>query len=79
MLWKGRRRDRLTLYPGANVVNWPLGRVIMSHYASVYVRIITGIRIGILRPDLSAIVDACWKRLNPTVIRFHRIRVFRLK
>ena len=30
---------------GANVVNWPLGRVIMSYYASVYVRIITGMRV----------------------------------
>jgi len=30
---------------GANVVNWPLGRVIMSYYASVYVRIVSGIRV----------------------------------
>jgi dolichol-phosphate mannosyltransferase len=30
---------------GANVVNWPLGRVVMSYYASVYVRVITGIHI----------------------------------
>ena len=30
---------------GANVVNWPLGRVIMSYYASVYVRLVTGISI----------------------------------
>jgi dolichol-phosphate mannosyltransferase len=30
---------------GANVVNWPIGRVIMSYYASVYVRIITGIHV----------------------------------
>ena len=30
---------------GANVVNWPLGRVVMSYYASVYVRIITGMNI----------------------------------
>ncbi len=30
---------------GANVVNWPLGRVVMSYYASVYVRIVTGIHI----------------------------------
>jgi len=30
---------------GANVVNWPLGRVIMSYYASVYVRLVTGIKI----------------------------------
>jgi len=30
---------------GANVVNWPLGRIVMSYYASVYVRLILGIRI----------------------------------
>jgi len=30
---------------GANVVNWPLNRVIMSYYASVYVRLITGIEV----------------------------------
>lgn len=27
---------------GVNVVNWPMGRVMMSYYASVYVRMITG-------------------------------------
>ena len=27
---------------GVNVVNWPMGRVLMSYYASVYVRIVTG-------------------------------------
>lgn len=27
---------------GVNVVNWPMGRVLMSYYASVYVRMITG-------------------------------------
>lgn len=26
---------------GVNVVNWPMGRVIMSYYASAYVRLIT--------------------------------------
>ncbi len=30
---------------GVNVVNWPIGRVLMSYYASVYVRIITGMKI----------------------------------
>jgi dolichol-phosphate mannosyltransferase len=30
---------------GVNVVNWPLSRVIMSYVASIYVRIITGMRI----------------------------------
>jgi len=30
---------------GVNVVNWPLGRVLMSYYASKYVRIVTGLKI----------------------------------
>jgi len=30
---------------GVNVVNWPMGRVLMSYFASMYVRFITGIKI----------------------------------
>src|SRR5690606_15820165 len=30
---------------GVNVVNWPMSRVLMSYFASVYVRLITGINI----------------------------------
>lgn len=30
---------------GVNVVNWPLNRVLMSYFASVYVRFITGMKI----------------------------------
>lgn len=30
---------------GVNVVNWPMGRVLMSYFASWYVRLITGIPI----------------------------------
>jgi len=30
---------------GVNVVNWPMGRVLMSYYASAYVRMITGMDI----------------------------------
>lgn len=30
---------------GVNVVNWPMGRVLMSYYASKYVRIVTGIPV----------------------------------
>mgnify|MGYP001121937703 CR=1 FL=1 len=30
---------------GVNVVNWPLGRVLMSYMASIYVRLITGMKI----------------------------------
>lgn len=30
---------------GVNVVNWPMGRILMSYYASMYVRIITGMPV----------------------------------
>lgn len=30
---------------GVNVVNWPMGRVLMSYYASKYVQIVTGLPI----------------------------------
>lgn len=31
---------------GVNVVNWPMGRVLMSYFASKYVRLITGINVN---------------------------------
>lgn len=30
---------------GVNVVNWPMGRVLMSYFASAYVRLITGMQL----------------------------------
>ena len=30
---------------GVNVVNWPMGRMLMSYYASAYVRLITGMDV----------------------------------
>ena len=30
---------------GVNVVNWPMGRVLMSYYASKYVQFVTGIKV----------------------------------
>ena len=30
---------------GVNVVNWPMGRVLMSYYASKYVRLVTGLPV----------------------------------
>ena len=30
---------------GVNVVNWPMGRILMSYYASKYVRLVTGIPV----------------------------------
>lgn len=42
---------------GVNVVNWPMGRVMMSYYASAYVRFITGMRV---RDTTAGFV--CYKR-----------------
>ncbi len=30
---------------GVNVINWPIGRVLMSYFASVYVRMVTGMPV----------------------------------
>ena len=30
---------------GVNVVNWPMGRMLMSYYASAYVRLVTGMQV----------------------------------
>lgn len=54
---------------GANVVNWPIGRVIMSYYASVYVRIITGIHVM----DTTA-GFVCYRRKVLETIDLERIR-----
>lgn len=31
---------------GVNVVNWPMGRVLMSYFASKYVRLVTGLKVA---------------------------------
>ena len=31
---------------GVNVVNWPMGRVLMSYFASKYVRMVTGMKVA---------------------------------
>ena len=52
-----------------SVVNWPIGTVIMSYYASWYVRLITGMRIG----DATA-GFACYKRQVLEQIKLDKIR-----
>jgi dolichol-phosphate mannosyltransferase len=54
---------------GVNVVNWPMGRVIMSYYASMYVRIITGMNIR----DTTAGFK-CYTRKVLETIDFDKIR-----
>ena len=54
---------------GVNVVNWPMGRVLMSYYASVYVRFITGMPIH----DTTA-GFACYTRQVLETIPLDKIR-----
>lgn len=54
---------------GVNVVNWPMGRVIMSFYASKYVKLITGMKIH----DATA-GFVCYKRRVLETIDLDKIR-----
>jgi len=54
---------------GINVVNWPLGRVLMSYFASLYVRIVTGMKIK----DTTAGFK-CYKRKVLETIDFNKIK-----
>jgi dolichol-phosphate mannosyltransferase len=55
---------------GINVINWPLGRVLMSYFASVYVRMVTGMRVM----DTTAGFK-CYKRTILESIDFDDIRL----
>lgn len=52
-----------------SVVNWPMGRVMMSYYASKYVQLITGMKIG----DTTA-GFACYKRSLLERINFDKVK-----
>nr|WP_315149224.1 polyprenol monophosphomannose synthase [uncultured Flavobacterium sp.] len=54
---------------GVNVVNWPLSRVLLSYFASVYVRMITGMKIH----DATA-GFVCYKRIVLESINLDKIR-----
>ena len=54
---------------GVNVVNWPMGRVLMSYFASYYVRTITGMPIQ----DTTA-GFVCYKRKVLETIQLDEIR-----
>jgi dolichol-phosphate mannosyltransferase len=54
---------------GVNVVNWPMGRVLMSYYASAYVRIITRMKIR----DTTAGFK-CYKRMVLETIDLNKVR-----
>jgi len=55
---------------GVNVVNWPMGRVLMSYYASKYVRIITGLKIKDTTAGFKCYTRKVLKAINLDQIRF---------
>lgn len=54
---------------GVNVVNWPIGRVLMSYFASRYVRLITGFKVN----DTTAGFK-CYRRKVLQTIELDKIR-----
>lgn len=54
---------------GVNVVNWPMGRVLMSYYASAYVRFITRMKVR----DTTA-GFACYRRRVLQTIELDKIK-----
>lgn len=54
---------------GVNVVNWPMGRVLMSYFASAYVRMITGMQ---LRDSTAGFV--CYRRRVLDAIKLDNIK-----
>ncbi len=54
---------------GVNVVNWPIGRVLMSYFASRYVRFVTGFKVN----DTTAGFK-CYKRRVLNTIELDKIK-----
>ena len=54
---------------GVNVVNWPMGRVLMSYFASKYVRLVTGFKVH----DTTAGFK-CYRRRVLQTIELDKIR-----
>jgi len=55
---------------GVNVVNWPIGRVIMSYYASKYVQIITGMPINDATAGFVCYHRSVLEKINLDKIKF---------
>jgi len=55
---------------GVNVVNWPMGRVLMSYYASAYVRFITGMKIRDTTAGFKCYTAEVLKAIRLDKIRF---------
>jgi dolichol-phosphate mannosyltransferase len=54
---------------GVNVVNWPMGRVLMSYIASMYVRLVTGMKIMDTTAGFKCYRREVLRNINPGHIR----------
>lgn len=55
---------------GVNVVNWPMGRVLMSYFASAYVRFITGLPIQDTTAGFKCYRSHVLKAINLDKVKF---------
>ena len=55
---------------GVNVVNWPLSRVLLSYFASVYVRLITGMKIHDATAGFKCYKREVLEKINLDKIKF---------
>jgi len=55
---------------GVNVVNWPMGRVLMSYFASIYVRLVTGMPITDTTAGFKCYHKNVLKTIDPDKIHF---------
>ena len=55
---------------GVNVVNWPIGRVLMSYFASKYVRIVTGFKVHDTTAGFKCYKSRVLKTIELDKIRF---------
>jgi dolichol-phosphate mannosyltransferase len=49
---------------GVSVVNWPISRLILSYFANLYARVITGVKIRDLTSGFKAIKTECLRVIN---------------
>jgi dolichol-phosphate mannosyltransferase len=55
---------------GVNVVNWPMSRVMLSYFASKYVRMITGMKIHDTTAGFVCYKSEVLKKINLDKIKF---------
>lgn len=55
---------------GVNVVNWPIGRVLMSYFAGIYIRLVTGMPVMDITAGFKCYHQNVLKTINPKKIKF---------